>query len=92
MDQFRANRFGTECAKIFVFVSLGEHQKKALAHRDSAFTLRTIEFGGIKLLEGFVFDRTGRRNRFTTIKESTLHNEDVVDCYTESLRFYCIKK
>ena len=58
MDQLGTNRCGTKCAEIFVFVSLGEDEKKALAYRDSAFALRTIELGGIKLLEGFVFGKT----------------------------------
>ena len=67
-DQFGTNRCGTKCAKIFVFIALGEHEEKVLAYRDSAFASRTVELGGIKLLEGFVFGKTCRRNRVSTIE------------------------
>ena len=67
-DQFGTNRCGTKCAKIFVFVALWEHEEKVLAHGDSAFAPRTVEFGGIKFLEGFVFGKTCRRNRVSTIE------------------------
>ena len=51
--QLSPNRCGTKGAKIFIFVPLREDQKKALAHRNSSFALRTIEFGSIKLLKCF---------------------------------------
>lgn len=78
-DQFSTNRCGTKCAKIFVFVPLGEHEEKALAYRDRAVASRTMKLGGIKFLEAFFLGRSCRGKGVTSIEESTLHSENVRD-------------
>jgi hypothetical protein len=44
---FLTHSLGTECASIFVLVTLGKNQKKTLADRDWLLASRTIELGCI---------------------------------------------
>ncbi len=48
-------------------------------YRDGTVTLRTIEFGCIKVLKGFFLDIICRRKRVPTIDESMLHGSAVLD-------------
>jgi hypothetical protein len=73
-DQFGTYRCGTQGAEIFIFVSFGEDQKKALSYWDGAVTLRTIKFGRIKLLKGVLLGGASRTKRILSIDESFLHS------------------